>query len=213
LSELRLVVRLALGLVFAVACAAKLRRPSAFLRGVAEYDLLPRSAALTAGALLVPVEGLLAVALLSGRALGVAAAAATALLALFASAVTINLHRHRKVPCYCLGGEQDEPISPRTLARLMLLLGGALLLAADPRAGVLAAAQRSWWAAAPVAGSQEMLHALMLALLLLAAGAWLLHAPELWSLWRPRRCPGCATGWLSWLRRAAQGGTHLGPDV
>jgi hypothetical protein len=187
MKELRLVVQLSLGLVFAAACAAKLRRPAAFLRGVEDYDLLPRPAALVAGALLIPGEGLLAASLLSGWALGAALPAAAALLAAFAAAIAINLGRHRAVPCHCLG-VQGERISPRTLARLGLLLAGALLLAGEPRART---APLTRWTLARLGGAEDLLHALLLAVLLLAAAAWLLVAPELWALRRARGCPGC----------------------
>lgn len=191
MSELRLVVQLALGLVLAAACVAKLRRPGAFLRGVVDYDLLPRPAALVAGALLLPSEGLLAGALLSGWGLGIALPAAVALLAVFAAAVAINLSRQREVPCYCLGGEEGEKISPRTLARLALLLSGALLLAGDPRARALPLTR---WTPARMASGEDLLYALLLAALLLAAAAWLLHAPELWALWRPAVARAAAAG-------------------
>jgi hypothetical protein len=181
LSELRLVTQLSLGLVFGVSGAAKLRDPAAFLRGVADYELLPRPAALVAGMLLMPLEGLLAAALLSGWLLGAAIPAATALLAVFTAAVAINLRRHRAVPCHCLGGGGNETISPRTLARLALLLAGVALLATDPQAW---RQPLTSWTALRVTGGEDLMHALMLASLLLVAAGWLLHAPELWALAR-----------------------------
>jgi hypothetical protein len=187
-SELRLLAQLALGLVFGLSCGAKLRAPAAFVNGVVEYEVLPRPAALALGVLLIPLEGLLAASLLSGWLAGVALPVAMALLAAFAVAVAINLGRHREVPCHCLGGGEGEKISPRTLARLALLLGGSALVATDRRAWVPPLTR---WTVARTAGGEGLLHAVMLAALLLAVGAWLLHAPELWTLARPAQAvPG-----------------------
>ena len=180
MSALRLLAQLALGMVFAGAAAAKLRDPAAFLRGVVDYDLLPRRGALAAGALLLPLEGLLAFCLLSGWLLGAALPGAGALLAVFFAAVATNLARHRKVPCYCLGGDEGEAISPRTLVRLALLLAAAALAGTERQAWRRPLTR---WTAARVAGGEELMHAAMLAALLLVAAAWLLHARELWALW------------------------------
>jgi hypothetical protein len=200
-SELRLIAQLALGLVFGLACTAKLRAPAAFVNGVVEYEVLPRPAALALGVLLIPLEGLLAASLLSGWMAGVALPVAMALLAAFAVAVAINLARHREVPCHCLGGGPGETISPRTLARLALLLGGVALVAADRTAW---GPPLTRWTAARTAGGEDLMHAVMLAALLLAAGVWLLHAPELWTLARSAPAPPGARSQAA--RRSAGGG-------
>lgn len=191
MSELRLVVQLALGLVFALACLAKLRAPAAFVRGVVGYQVLPRPAALVLGAALIPLEGLLGAALLSGWLAGAALPVAVVLLAGFTAAVAVNLARHREVPCHCLGGGAGEPISRRTLGRLAMLLGGAALLAADRGQWGLPLTR---WTAARVAAGEDLLQALTLAALLLAAAAWLLQAPELWTLTRPAVAPARRRG-------------------
>ncbi|HSK75429.1 MAG TPA: MauE/DoxX family redox-associated membrane protein [Thermoanaerobaculia bacterium] len=178
LPHLLLALRLALGLVFALAVIPKLRRPLLFAQGVVEYRILPAPLAFAFGLTLLPVEALLAVALLGGLGLGAALPAASLVLAVFLVAVGINLRRGRKISCGCLGRGSEE-ISPRTAVRLSLLLAVALALTATREAG-LPAAEPSFHDAACT---------LFLAVSFLLFGAWALRGPELRPVFRAWRRP------------------------
>lgn len=177
----RLAVQLALGGVFLVSGAGKARRPLAFLRGVDEYDILPRPLAYAFGAVLIPLEVLLGLALLSGIAVPVALPLGAALIVVFGVAVAINLGRRRDMLCHCWGGER---LTLRSLAQLGLLLAGALLVWSGG-GGTLARLR----------GPDEVLAELAWAAACLMVGLWLLHADEVVRLFRPscrtcRRKPG-----------------------
>jgi len=180
-EQARLVIQLALGWLFLLSFGGKLRDPAAFLRGVDEYALLPRWAAYALGGLLLPLEGFLAASLLSGWSVGAAVPLTVAALALFLVAVSINLTRERRMPCHCMGGAHDEQLSGRTALRLVLLLAGALFLAAEPS---WMSGEPTRWTLSRVAGVPDLLHAAMLALLVLVTGGWALRARELWMLSR-----------------------------
>lgn len=184
-DAVRLVVQLALGGVFVLSGAGKLRHPLAFLRGVAEYDILPRPLAYAFGAVLVPLELLLALALLSGTALPVALPAGACLIVIFGVAVTVNLRRRRDMLCHCYGGLGGERLSVRSLAQLGLLFAGVLLVWSGGGGSV-----------GRLSGSDEVLAAAAWAACCLMAGLWLLHADQVVRLFR-RTCRTCARGVLT----------------
>lgn len=188
-GELRLLAQIALGIVFLLSFLGKARKPKAFLRGVDEYGLLPRRAAYAAGAVLIPVEGFLALSLLTGWQLALGAPLALASLLAFVIAVSLALKRKRDVPCYCMGGEDGERISARTVARLGLLLTGAALVTSDP---ALWAGPATRWMGERVAAGPDLAHAALLSLGLLAAGGWALHAVDLWKILRGPDCDLCS---------------------
>lgn len=181
IESLLLLVQLSLGLVFLAAFATKVRAPADFLRGIAEYEILPPSLARAAGILLIPMEGFLALAHLTGWMLAPASIAGLVTLSAFAVAVGVNLRRRRDLPCHCFGGGGGERISGKTLARLVLMLGGEL--------GVLAGV-----GLAPVRlqSASELVHTVLLCVLLLTVSAWLLRAREVWSLFQEQSCYLCA---------------------
>lgn len=129
-SHLAYTLQLLLGLVFACSCLMKLRRPRAFVRTVADYRILPRSAHLEipAAILILVVEAGLALAFLAGFAVDVALGAAALVVIVFGVGVSINLARGRTVVCGCFGSSA-EFISRQTLVRLGLLLGVVVVLA------------------------------------------------------------------------------------
>jgi hypothetical protein len=183
MDETRLVVQLAVGLVFLLSASGKLLRPAEFARGVADYQILPESLSFGVGLMLIPVEIFLASAHLSGWLLWAAVPLGLATLASFAIAVGVNLKRGRALPCHCFGGQGGETISGRTLARLLLLCAGELLLFVDPApSGRLTYPDR-------VDSFAELGLALFWATLLLIAGLWLLSTPEVVALLR--RCATC----------------------
>lgn len=179
LSLLLLALRLALGLVFALAVIPKLRRPLLFARGVVDYRILPAPLAFALGLALLPVETWLAVALLGGLGLAAALPATSLVLAVFLVAVGINLQRGRKISCGCLGRNSEE-ISPRTAIRLSLLLAVSLALTAARQAGL---------PAAELAALYDAVCTLLLAGSFLLFGAWALRAPELRPMFRAWRRP------------------------
>jgi hypothetical protein len=176
----RLVLQLALGGVFLVSSLGKVRDPKAFLRGVAEYEILPVPLAYAFGAVLIPAEAFVALALLSGLAVGVALPLATALLLVFGVAVAINLRRERDLLCHCFGSPGGERLSARSLVQLGLLTGVALFAWSGGGESLRA-----------LAGPEDAIAAVTLAVACLLAGLWLLQADEVVRLYR-RACRTCA---------------------
>jgi uncharacterized membrane protein YphA (DoxX/SURF4 family) len=121
-EQVRLVLRLALGLIFFVSAVAKLRDPVSFVDGVLEYRVLPRPLALAYGRLLPVVELSTALLLLSGFIPMVSAGLAVFMLGSFAIAIAINAARGRAPACYCFGESSANHIGWHTLVRDLLLL-------------------------------------------------------------------------------------------
>lgn len=148
LLQLTAAIQFSLGTVFLLSAMPKLRHPRVFTRSVAVYQVLPRRAVLLFAIAAALLEAFLALALLSGWWTGAAVPLAAALLLGFLGAVGANLRRGRRVPCGCFG-ERSEPISARTLARLLLLLVAVAFVVAvriatgSPTPG-LAALGRVW---------------------------------------------------------------------
>ena len=180
LDAARLVLQVALGGVFLVSSVGKARRPMAFLRGVAEYEILPVPLAYAFGALLIPAEAFVALALLSGLAVGVALPLATLLLLIFGMAVAINLRRHRDMLCHCYGSLGGDRLSERSLVQLALLIGAGLFVWSGGGGSIRL-----------VATPEDGLAALALAVACLVVGLWLLHADEVVRLFR-KVCNTCS---------------------
>lgn len=179
-DTVRLVLQLALGGVFLVSSLGKARRPLAFLRGVAEYRILPAPLAYAFGAALIPAEAFVALSLLSGVAVAVALPLATALLLVFSAAVAINLRRDRDMLCHCYGSLGGERLSARSLVQLAVLIGAALLVWSGGGGSVRL-----------LAAPADVLVAAGWAMACVLAGLWLLHADEVVRLYRPG-CKTCA---------------------
>lgn len=188
IDQARLVVELALGLVFLASAAGKLRDPAAFARGVVSYELLPRGLALAAGYVLIPFEALLAVAHLTGWQLRPGALLGLLTLLGFAAGVAVNLKRGRGLPCFCFSARGGELLSARTLARLGLMIAGETLVLTDaalwngPASAALFPGR--------LAAGSDLVHALLLAVATLCAAFWLLSAPDL--VYMVRGCAACA---------------------
>ena len=190
IESLRLLVQLSLGLVFLAAFAAKVSAPRAFLEGVAEYEVLPPPAARAAGVLLIPLEGFLSLAHLTGWMLMPALFLGLASLSTFAMAVGVNLQRQRDLPCHCFGSGGGERISGKTLARLFLMLGGELAILAG--LGLAPETLHRQVFPARLQSASELVHAALLCVLLLTVSAWLLRARDLWSLFQEESCFLCS---------------------
>jgi Methylamine utilisation protein MauE len=120
-----LTLRAALGLLFAVAAAHKLRDPRRFAATLAEYRVLPAGLAGAASALLVALELAVVAALVVDRRLGLAGAAA--LLGLYAGAMATNLARGRRhIDCGCAGPAARRTISGWLVVRNVVLACVAL---------------------------------------------------------------------------------------
>ncbi|HEY7202111.1 MAG TPA: MauE/DoxX family redox-associated membrane protein [Candidatus Dormibacteraeota bacterium] len=179
LEVVRLVLQLGVGGVFLVSSLGKARHPVAFLRGVAEYRILPAPLGYAFGAALIPAEGFVALSMLSGWATAIALPLATGLLLVFGAAVAINLRRHRDMLCHCYGSLAGERLSVRSLVQIGLLLAATLLVWSGGGVRVLA-----------LAGPDAVLAAAGWAVASLLVGLWLLHADEVVRLYR-RGCRSC----------------------
>ena len=119
--------RICLGLIFLTAAAQKFSHWRILPAVIANYRLLPRRLVAPASALLPPVELILGVTLLAGFAQGWTALAAMVLLALFATAMAINLHRGRStIDCGCGQSFLKQTLDWSLIARNAVL--AALLL-------------------------------------------------------------------------------------
>jgi uncharacterized membrane protein YphA (DoxX/SURF4 family) len=116
MDEVRLVVRLILAGVFAVAGAAKLADLQGSRAAVAGFGVPERLVGPVA--ILLPMAELAAAALLIPAATA-SAGATVALVLLFALSlgVAVGIARGRTPDCHCLGQLHSEPTGPRTLGR------------------------------------------------------------------------------------------------
>jgi putative oxidoreductase len=173
--------QLVLGAVFLVAALPKLRRPRAFRDSVVAYEILPTSVATAVSAILIPLELILGIAFPTGLLLAIALPLATGLIGVFLVAVGVNLRRGRRIACGCFGNGR-EPISSRTLLRLLLLLGIVLLLIAYPAGQSPMPSLNSL--ARDEASRSFLIQRAWLAAVLALLAAWLLNLPEFLLVFR-----------------------------
>jgi len=120
-----LVLRVALGAVFAYAAWIKLRQPwELFAMSINDYGVLPFWAVRAVARTLPWVEALIGLALMAGRWLRVSTAAASLLLLVFFSLMVRAYAFHMEISCGCFG--PGELISWRTLLRDGTLLAASL---------------------------------------------------------------------------------------
>jgi len=126
-----LIIRAALGVLFVVAAWHKLRDPRRFAATLGEYRLLPaRFAPAAAGCVVLAELGAVVALLLWPRG---GAAAAAALLAVYASAIAVNLARGRRhIDCGCAGPAARREISAWMVARNAVVAVAALAAAVLP---------------------------------------------------------------------------------
>jgi methylamine utilization protein MauE len=124
-------VRAGLTLLLGAAAAHKLRDPATFAATLAEYRVLP-PAVVPAVARLVPlVEAAVALGLATSIVVGPAAAAC--LLAVYATAIGLNLARGRRdLDCGCGGPGTRRPIGTGLVVRNVALAAAALAVARPP---------------------------------------------------------------------------------
>ncbi len=125
-SILGLAGAVAVGMVFVLAGAAKLRHRELLAGVIANYRLLPAALVGPTALLLPPVELALGTALLLGGH-WLAALGAMALLLIFAAAMAINIRRGRsQIDCGCGRSQLRQPLSWLLVGRNVVL--AALLL-------------------------------------------------------------------------------------
>jgi hypothetical protein len=100
-------LRLSMGVLFALAVAGKLKNPGAFIRAVRDYKVLPAGLSSVVGVVLIPTELALAFSHLTGKLLLLIAPLGIFVLSSFAAAIALNLARGREINCGCFGGGSD----------------------------------------------------------------------------------------------------------
>jgi uncharacterized membrane protein YphA (DoxX/SURF4 family) len=118
------IVRTAIGIVFLMSFLGKARDVDGFLDSVVDYEILGRRIAIVLGAVVIPLEAVVAISLLTGIQARVGEVLALVLLGIFTVGVGVNLARGRRVACGCFGARDKERISTRTMFRLALLAAG-----------------------------------------------------------------------------------------
>ncbi|HZD52822.1 MAG TPA: MauE/DoxX family redox-associated membrane protein [Woeseiaceae bacterium] len=125
--------------IFALALTHKLGSLAAFESAVRGYELVPTRLAPAASRLIVLLEAGVVIGLAGGIGLPGAAALAAVLLAIYASAMAINLARGRRhIDCGCFGpaAEAGHTLSGGLLLRnaVLILVSASLLFPAAERA-------------------------------------------------------------------------------
>jgi uncharacterized membrane protein YphA (DoxX/SURF4 family) len=160
-----LACRFAVGSVLVTAAVSKFIAPQTFARAVEGYGILPRrGVALTARG--VPaVELVLGTALLAGVAVPVAASGSSALFAVFASVVALNLARGRRNDCGCGGASPRQIGWDLVIADLALC---AVSVFAGARASDALSAMPVWQAASSIQDGEAFAVLLVTVLAVLA---------------------------------------------
>lgn len=171
-------LQLVLGMVFLVAAVAKLRSPSLFVAVLSKYELFPAALSGVVARGLILVELLIAASLLSGIATAVAVPASGLLLLGFTIVVGSNVRRGRVIPCGCFGSA-SELVSPRTLARLVMLMGATAVIAVEQ-------ASPTWTPMKVGASLERVLLTVVLAAFIVITATWLLHVHEVRALLQRR---------------------------
>jgi len=181
MSQIRWVVQLSLGIMFALSTASKLADPMGFIRGVREYRILPQRSVLVFSLLLIVCEGFVSLSHLANWLLVFAAPIGLTMLCVFFAAVSVNLVRKRHLPCFCFGSGQRETTSARSLVRLAIAILGELVLLLQPGFFSGSFAHPAYYASA-----KDAVIAVSLALFALIATVWVLSLPDLLRLLRGR---------------------------
>jgi hypothetical protein len=121
-------VQFALGAVFLLSVASKLRDPVSFARGVLNYQILSPSLTYYAAGLIIVLESFLAASHIANRFINFASLLGLCLLLTFLFVVSINLIKKRRIPCHCFGNSSEEIISTKTILRLLLALIGEAIV-------------------------------------------------------------------------------------
>lgn len=129
-KNLTIVVRIALGFVFLLSCAAKIADPAAFAVIVTNYQLLAPPL-VSATAVLFPwIEAVCGLALVFGRFEKGAALLVSLMMMLFTVIILYNGYRGLNIACGCfsLAAKAPSNIALNTLRNLFILAAGAWVL-------------------------------------------------------------------------------------
>ena len=128
LATLILIARLAIGSFLLPSGLGKLADLAGFTAGVRDYRILPNHLVPVFSRLLPWLEIVLALALLLGVLVPIAAVGVSVLVSCFTIAVAINLARGWQINCQCHGVAGSRTISWGTVARNLPLIGLSLWL-------------------------------------------------------------------------------------
>jgi hypothetical protein len=171
LAEARYATQLAIGLVFLYSGLTKLTKPIVFIRGIAEYRIIPKSLASIVGPLFIAAEIWLAFAHFRPSLTTTTLEFAIVILATLGLAVAVNLRRGRTLPCFCFG-DNGENISVRTLLRLACLMICEIFLIVANRLSF------------PAARLPELFISVTWAMLLVVGVSWILSIGDVFELVR-----------------------------
>jgi hypothetical protein len=131
------VARLTIAAIFALAAFHAMREWTVFGGIVEQYRIVPRRLALIAARVLPPLELAAGAALVLPMTSGIGAVAGLCLMALFTTAITVNLARGRvSIDCGC-GGASGQKLSPGLVVRNLVVASGLVIaLMAPPRGEV-----------------------------------------------------------------------------
>jgi hypothetical protein len=158
--------------VFVAAALHKLRAPAGFAAVLAAYGLLPAPAVPVIARAIPAVELGIALLLVIPAWSKAGAPAAALLLAVYTSAIGINLLRGRRtIDCGC--GGQRQPLSEWLLIRNLVLIGLALAVMIEPQARALT--WLDWTTIVPAAAAGCLFHHIVERLLANAGLLWWLR--------------------------------------
>lgn len=195
-------MQVAVGLVFLVAVVAKLLHPAEFAGAISAYTFLPEPALRILSLILTPIELVVALTLVAGLFAEVGLVIAFLTLVAFLVVMIIALRRKLVIPCGCFG-RTSEPISRRTVVRIVMLL----LAVGITTIWVSALSHSPFALNSQVLDGDEGLRYVLsvgaIAGFLVIAGLWILTLPEVRSLARSFAHDG----------EAADGDDHLAEAV
>ncbi len=169
-------VRFALGFTFLLASSAKLCDVRGLLRGIDDYQVVPKALVHPAGITVIALELAVGMGLLTGLSSVWMGSGAVVLGMAFVIVIGVNLRRGRRPVCKCFGSGSEETISWRSLIRAALLTACAIAIVLGAAGG---------WEG-PKPGLQALLPGLSLTpiweaalgLFLLTFARWLLALPD-----------------------------------
>jgi hypothetical protein len=179
-------LQVGIGLVFVWSSLGKVRDPSAFAEGLADYQMLPRKLLYPASFTVIVVEALISAAHLAGWLLWLFLPLSLGFLASFIAVSWINLRSRRHARCMCFGVASGEVVSHRTLLRLGLLFAGEGLLFFH--------LPHSTWNALAALTPADLASITIMAVAGLGLLSWTLAIPDLMALSGTRSSTDSAAG-------------------
>lgn len=126
---IRILLALGLGGVFLASAMPKMRHPKNFMLAVIEYRILPFTFSRLFALILPGLELLIALLLITGTLVRLAAFSYALLMLSFVIGVSVNLRRGRDMRCHCFGSSHTRKITASLVAQDLLLCMSAFLLA------------------------------------------------------------------------------------